>query len=120
MVSSNDIFLGFLAGFFQVGFGFIFITIGARVAVNYNLDLSYRRARSIFRYAFDTSQIKFDYQPDLMRYVKITGRGYLTSAADTAITDRATLSKEEFCARYDCREEQAVLIRFTLLDGSPS
>ena len=30
MVSSHDIFLGFVAGFFQVGFGFIFITIGAR------------------------------------------------------------------------------------------
>tara|TARA_B110001450_G_scaffold252144_1_gene273365 strand:+ start:208 stop:1089 length:882 start_codon:yes stop_codon:yes gene_type:complete len=30
MVSYHDIFLGFLAGFFQVGFGFIFITIGAR------------------------------------------------------------------------------------------
>ncbi|RZO62827.1 MAG: DMT family transporter [Candidatus Pelagibacterales bacterium] len=29
-VSAHDIFLGFLAGFFQVGFGFIFITIGAR------------------------------------------------------------------------------------------
>ena len=30
MISPNDIFLGFLAGCFQVGFGFIFITIGAR------------------------------------------------------------------------------------------
>ncbi len=30
IVSPKDIFLGFLAGFFQVGFGFIFITIGAR------------------------------------------------------------------------------------------
>ncbi len=30
IVSSKDIFLGFLAGFFQVGFGFILITIGAR------------------------------------------------------------------------------------------
>ena len=29
-ISSKDIFLGFLAGFFQLGFGFIFITIGAR------------------------------------------------------------------------------------------
>ena len=29
-VSSKDIFLGFLAGFFQLGFGFIFITIGAK------------------------------------------------------------------------------------------
>ena len=30
MISSHDIFLGFVAGFFQIGFGFIFITIGAR------------------------------------------------------------------------------------------
>jgi len=30
LVSSNDIVLGFVAGFFQVGLGFIFITIGAR------------------------------------------------------------------------------------------
>jgi len=30
MISAHDIFLGFIAGFFQVGFGFIFITIGAR------------------------------------------------------------------------------------------
>ena len=30
IVSTKDVFLGFLAGFFQVGFGFIFITIGAR------------------------------------------------------------------------------------------
>jgi len=29
-VSSKDIFFGFLAGFFQLGFGFILITIGAR------------------------------------------------------------------------------------------
>jgi len=30
LVSSNDIILGFVAGFFQVGLGFILITIGAR------------------------------------------------------------------------------------------
>ena len=30
IISPHDIFLGFLAGFFQVGLGFIFITIGAR------------------------------------------------------------------------------------------
>ena len=30
IISPHDIFLGFLAGFFQIGFGFIFITIGAR------------------------------------------------------------------------------------------
>ena len=30
IISSHDIFLGFVAGFFQVGLGFILITIGAR------------------------------------------------------------------------------------------
>jgi len=30
IISLHDILLGFLAGFFQIGFGFIFITIGAR------------------------------------------------------------------------------------------
>ena len=30
LISPHDIFLGFLAGFFQLGFGFIFITIGAQ------------------------------------------------------------------------------------------
>ena len=30
IVSSHDIFLGFIAGFFQVGLGFIFITVGAK------------------------------------------------------------------------------------------
>ena len=30
IISFHDIILGFIAGFFQVGFGFIFITIGAR------------------------------------------------------------------------------------------
>ena len=30
MISSHDVLLGFTAGFFQVGFGFIFITMGAR------------------------------------------------------------------------------------------
>ena len=30
LISLHDVFLGFIAGFFQVGFGFIFITIGAK------------------------------------------------------------------------------------------
>jgi len=34
MISPHDIFLGFIAGFFQVGFGFIFITIGARTTTS--------------------------------------------------------------------------------------
>ena len=29
-ISPNDLFLGFLAGTFQIGFGFIMITIGSR------------------------------------------------------------------------------------------
>ena len=29
-IRDSDIFLGFIAGFFQVGLGFIFITVGAK------------------------------------------------------------------------------------------
>lgn len=89
----------------------------ARQAINYNLDLSYRRARSIFRYAFDTAQLKYPYQGDLLRVLKVTGRGYLSSRPLPTLVDKDTLSREEFCARYDCNEDQAVLIRFNLIDG---
>ena len=34
IISSHDIFLGFVAGFFQVGLGFIFITIGAKTTTS--------------------------------------------------------------------------------------
>jgi drug/metabolite transporter (DMT)-like permease len=34
IISSHDIFLGFIAGFFQVGLGFIFITIGAKTTTS--------------------------------------------------------------------------------------
>ena len=38
--------------------------------MNYNLDLSFARARSIFNYVFDTDKITFKHQRDLLPIVK--------------------------------------------------
>ena len=47
-----------------------------RRAVNYNLDLSYERARSIFKYAFNPKTLKFEYQETMLPLIKVTGRSF--------------------------------------------
>ncbi len=82
-----------------------------RAAVNYNMDLSYRRAKSIFDFAFDQKKIAFEKQKDLLPLVKVSGRSYLTA-------DRAPASKggndSDYCANNNCQKHQIVVIRFTL------
>jgi hypothetical protein len=82
-----------------------------RVAVNYNMDLSYKRAKSIFDFAFDPKKIVFDKQKNLLPLVKVSGRSYLTA-------DRAPASKggndADYCASNNCQKHQIVVIRFTL------
>lgn len=84
-----------------------------KVAVNYNLDLSYYRARSIFSYIFDTKKMNYKHQKDLLSLVKVTGRSFLAEkmrgrniAADSTSTN--------FCADHDCKRAQRVIIRFEL------
>lgn len=74
-----------------------------RTAVNYNMDLSYKRAKSIFEYVFDPNRIKFDHQKDLLPFVKVSGRSYLSSE-----TSRGPSSSDEY------RKSQIVLIKFNL------
>lgn len=82
-----------------------------RAAVNYNMDLSYRRAKSIFDFAFDRKKIAFEKQKDLLPLVKVSGRSYLTA-------DRAPAAKggadADYCANNNCQKHQIVVIRFTL------
>ncbi len=82
-----------------------------RAAVNYNMDLSYRRAKSIFDFAFDQRKIAFDKQKNLLPLVKVSGRSYLTA-------DRAPASgggaDSDYCANNNCQKHQIVVIRFTL------
>lgn len=82
-----------------------------RAAVNYNMDLSYRRARSIFDFAFDPKKIIFDKQKNLLPLVKVSGRSYLTADRNPAVSGGA---EADYCANNNCQKHQIVVIRFTL------
>lgn len=84
-----------------------------RKAVEFNLDLSYKRARSIFNHAFDPNKMKFKHQKDLLPLVKVTGRSFLTEGnIDRAIASKMT--EKQFCQQYDCKKAQRVIIKFNL------
>jgi hypothetical protein len=86
-----------------------------REAVNYNLDLSYRRAKSIFEYIFDVNKMKYSNQNRLLGLVNVSGRSYLADGAKGHNVEQG-LSRETFCKKYDCRKQQKVIITFDLKD----
>lgn len=84
-----------------------------RSAVNYNLDLSFNRAKSIFSYIFDTNKMQYNNQKRLLGIVKVSGRSFLAQDASktTGGGDAA-----DFCSAHDCKKEQKVVIKFNLKD----
>lgn len=84
-------------------------------AAKYNLDLSYRRARSIFDYMFDTKKIEYKNQKQLLSLVKVTGRSFFTEGE---APQEATpgMSQKEFCMKFDCKKAQKVVIKFNMDD----
>ena len=89
-----------------------------REAVNYNLDLSYARARSIFDYVFDPEKLTFDHQETMLPLIKVTGRSFFTEIIDPQ--DTGNLSKKEFCKQYNCYQSQRVIIKFGLTEKGDS
>lgn len=87
---------------------------GDRKAVNYNLDLSYQRAKSIFQFIFDTDRIRYPYQDKMVSLVKVTGRSYLASKRKLGERSIASMNADEFCKQYNCLESQKVIIKFNL------
>ena len=86
-----------------------------RQAVNYNLDLSYNRARAIFNHVFDKEKMTFKHQQQLLPLVKVTGRSFLATSDDKrGPADAGTT--EAFCRKNDCAKLQRVIIKFTLKD----
>ncbi len=81
-------------------------------AVNYNLDLSYYRARSIFDYIFDTKKMKYKYQKKIRPMVKVTGRSFLSEGSKDR--DLSSMSHKEYCAKFDCKKSQRVVIKFNM------
>jgi len=88
---------------------------GDREAVTYNMDLSYQRANSIFKFMFDTDEITFNEQKRLLPLVKVTGRSYLHDGVKGRNL-QSGVSVKEFCAKHDCKKEQRVIIKFDLKD----
>jgi myosin heavy subunit len=85
---------------------------GNKEAMNYNLDLSYYRARSIFDYVFDTNKMQYQHQKDLLPIVKVTGRSFLAEGENPQ--DAANLSQKVYCQKYDCKKSQRVMIKFNM------
>jgi len=85
-----------------------------RQAVNYNLDLSYARAKAIFSVVFDKNQMTFDHQKQLLPLVKVTGRSFLANPQDSRGVANET--HKSFCEKNDCAKLQRVIIKFNLKD----
>lgn len=81
-----------------------------RLAVTFNLDLSYKRARSIFDYLY--SNTDFQYKQRLMPLVKVTGRSFLGDKSNQSTKESAV----DFCQKFDCAKKQTVIIKFKLRD----
>ncbi len=81
-------------------------------AVNYNLDLSYYRARSIFDFIFDTQKIQYSNQKKLLPMVKVTGRSFLSEGKDERAV--SSMSHAEYCKKFDCKKSQRVVIKFNM------
>jgi chromosome segregation ATPase len=84
-----------------------------RAAVNYNLDLSYNRAREIFRYIFDQERFTYKYQKQLLPLVKVTGRSFLHEGIKGHGID-ASMNNSDYCKKFNCKKEQKVIIKFSL------
>jgi len=84
-----------------------------REAVNYNLNLSFNRATSIFKHIFDKSKLEYQHQKDLLPLVKVVGRGYLPDGKQPGDIPSG-MPERDFCKKYNCAKAQKVIIKFNL------
>lgn len=83
-----------------------------KAALKYNMDLSYRRANSIFGYLLDEKQSgNFDHQRELLALMKVSGRSFLEVMK---VQNRNVATAAEFCKQNDCKKAQRVIIRFSM------
>lgn len=81
-----------------------------RDALKYNMDLSYKRAKSIFNYILDEKEMNFEHRQTLVPNLKVSGRSFL----DLVKMDRNVASAEDYCKVNDCKKSQRVIIRFSM------
>ncbi len=86
-------------------------------AMNYNLDLSYRRAKKIFEHTFLSRKFDFEHKSEMIPLIKVTGTGYLQAMEELKEYPADKQDKAKgFCGQYDCHEFQKVTLRFNLKD----
>lgn len=84
-----------------------------RDAIEYNLDLSYKRAKSIFDYIFNVRRMLYKYQSDMFKKAKVTGRSFLDGES---VKKRIKyMGIKRYCRKYNCLKQQKVILRFNLL-----
>jgi hypothetical protein len=81
-------------------------------ALAYNMDLSYRRAKSIYEYSFHSEKITFKHQKQMLPLVKVSARSYLELFDEK----RRPADFQNYCQAHDCNKARKVMIKFTL-DG---
>ncbi len=84
-----------------------------QAAVDYNMDLSVKRAKSISTYIFDKNEINYQYQDRLLSLVKVTGRSFL---AEEIKGIASGVTQREFCKKHNCKKSQKIIIKFNLED----
>lgn len=87
------------------------LTVAGRKALFYNMDLSYSRARSVYRFVYDQARLQFPHQTEIFRKTRVSGRGYLDGVENTA---GPTASMKRYCSQHDCAGQQIVALRFYL------
>lgn len=80
-------------------------------ALKYNMDLSYKRAKSIFSHILDDKNMEFDHQKDMYPVMKVSGRSFLE-----VMKVKNVQPGTDFCKANDCKKSQRVVIRFSM-DG---
>ena len=84
---------------------------GDKQAIQYNMDLSYKRARSIFNHILNEDDFSFRHQKELVPLLKVSGRSFLE-----IFKSNRNVASEQFCKLNDCKKAQKVIIRFNVND----
>ena len=87
-----------------------------RVALKYNMNLSYERANSIFTYLLEGKQGETIENKNLLSLMKVSGRSFLDVMQ---VKTRGPATAAEFCRVNECKKAQRVIIRFSM-DGKGS
>ena len=91
-----------------------------REGMEYNMDLSYRRARSIFKYIFNPDELQFNHQGKMLKMTYLSSNSYIVSDLKPlpnkdSIKVPNYLSKgRQYCKKYNCADWHKVTIRFNI------